>query len=282
VPAGGTARRQTRSMIHHNERLPGRLAPVCELGSIGSAQRTLALAARDDRPVVCYAVRPNGSRRAAEAMAERIRRLAEFKNQHALPIESVTLGLSGTVWLITPYTGNQDGLVTLDDLAQLKAGRCSPFEVARAMTQLFEVSVAAHASGFFHGPLRGTEILVDPRGSLLAELYGIRRVLEGFDCDDERIARDEVSSIAEIGYHMMTGIAASGPRVRPSRLVKRLDRAWDDWFDEALDPSAGFDSSADALNALPGNGEMVRASTPRRAVVLSRLRRVASDRRSEA
>ena len=238
--------------------------------------RSLGLTQHDD-PVVCYAVAPEGTRRDTELAAVRLDRLASVRHQHILPIINVELEPSGTVFLTAPYTGNQEGLVTLADLIAIKGGQMSPFEVARAASQLLEASSAAHEAGVFHGPIDPASVLVDPHGSLFIELYGIRRFVAGLDCTSPSLARDEVTSIASIAYAMLTGADAAEPRVRASRLVRRLDRAWDQWFDDALDPSAGFDSALDAIAALPGNAS-VETRPARSSGVLTRLRRaVASD-----
>ncbi len=264
-------------MIH--ERLPGDLTQVCSLGAVGPAERTLALIPGDDRAVICYGYRPDGHRRTAEDLADRIARIAEVRHAHLLPIESIHLTATGTLWLTTPYTGNQEGLVTLAGLARAKAGQCSPFEVLRAVTQLLEGADAAHAQGIFQGPFDPDAVLVDTRGSLFFELYAVRRLFQGLSCDDRRLARDEVSSVASLAYHLLTGIPAAEPRVRATRLVKRLDRAWDAWFEEALDPSGGFESARDALDALPGREPAVPVVTARSSTVLSRFRRASNARR---
>ncbi|MEM1185293.1 MAG: hypothetical protein AAGI53_09870 [Planctomycetota bacterium] len=251
--------------------LPTDLKYVCDLGSAHGAVRTLGLA-RGDRAVVCYAVRAEGGRRDAEAFVERLRGHASVEHAHVLPIQDVELAPDGMVFLLTPYTGNPDGLVTLADLATVKAGQASPFEVGRGVHQLLEASVHAHALGLYQGPFTSSDVLVDPHGSLLIELYGISRVLAGLDCTQPRLARDEVNSIASIAYHMLTGMDAAEPRVRASRLVKRLDRVWDVWFDEALDPSGGFETAAEALAALPGQG-VVETRPTNSGGVFARLRR---------
>ncbi|MEM7621776.1 MAG: hypothetical protein AAF235_01070 [Planctomycetota bacterium] len=259
-------------MHHNNQTLPSDLKYVCSLGLCHGIVRTLALR-HDDAAVVCYAVAATGTRLDAERLAGDLRSYAAISHPHLLPIISVRLNAAGTVFVIAPYTGNPEGLVTLADLSSAKAGSASPFEVERAASQLLEAAATAHASGLYHGPIEAGDVLVDPHGSLLVELYGASRAMRGLDCTSPRFVRDEIASIASLAYHLLTGSDAAEPRVRASRLVRRLDRAWDAWFDDALDPSGGFDSAEAALEALPSRG-VVETRPAAAERVISTLRRV--------
>jgi serine/threonine protein kinase len=173
---------------------------------------------------------------------------------HLLPIEHIEVGPAGSAWAFSPFTGNHDGLVSLRTLLSDKGGRLTPVEAERAMNQLLESVEYAHAVGFQHGELSLDEILVDRRGSLSIELYGLRRRLRGqAGPPASEVCKDEVRSVVQLGYQLVTGLPADEPRITASRLIPRLDRRWDDWFNEGMDPYAGFATAGEALAALPGN-----------------------------
>jgi serine/threonine protein kinase len=173
---------------------------------------------------------------------------------HLLPIEYLETGPAGSAWVFSPFTGNHDGLVSLRTLLSDKGGRLNPVEAERAMNQLLEAVEYAHAVGFQHGDIGLDEILVDRRGSLAVELYGLRRRLRGnAGPPASEVCKDEVRSIIQLGYQLVTGLSADEPRITASRLIPRLDKRWDEWFNEGLDPYAGFPTAGEALAALPGN-----------------------------
>lgn len=220
-----------------------------EPGSL--AERWLALNERDESTHVAHRFRDAGRRLVAS-----MERLAPLSHPHILPIEHFTLEKAGSresAWIVTPYTGNLEGLVTLAGLLADKGGTMPAIEAERTLIQLLEASEFAHHAGFQHGPLGMDEVQVDRRGSLSVELYGLRRLLAGAGPVSEGEAvRDEVRSIVGIGYTLVTGLSAEEPRIRADRLVPKLDRRWDAWFDEGLDAAAGFLTAGEALSALPG------------------------------
>ncbi len=181
---------------------------------------------------------------------------------------------SGRVWAAEPFLGNEDGLFSLARLVELKGGRMPPHEVGRAMTHVLDACRFAHDHGVCHGEINWTELLVDRHGSITIDLYGLRRRMNGLLTTEREVVRDEVRSVAMIGYRALTGLEAEEPRIRAARLVRRLDRAWDEWFEEALDPAGGFESAAAAIEALPTPmREMESESRPSAAfAVLNRLR----------
>jgi len=212
---------------------------------------------------------------------ESIQNLSPVSHPHILPIEQFTLDKGGAgrggdgAWIVTPYTGNLEGLVTLSALLEDKGGQMTPGESERALIQLLEASEYAHAAGFHHGPMSIEEVLVDRRGSLAIELYGLRRLLNGpGSVPVMEVERDEVRSIVEIGYKLLTGLSAEEPRIRADRLIQRLDRRWDDWFDQGLDPMAGFLSAGEALAALPSLRREVEVKPSAVRSVLGTFRRV--------
>ena len=146
------------------------------------------------------------------------------------------------------------------------------------MLPLVEAVEHAHGEGHVHGPIRPEEIMVDRRGSLSIELYGLRRRLGGVAATAaSEVIRDEIRSLAGLGYWLLSGLPAEDPRIPAGRLIPKLDRRWDAWFDEGLDPLGGFGSAGEAMAALPG----VRRVFERERVgpvrtVLGRVRRALS------
>jgi len=221
------------------------------LGSGALAERWVAVHETDHSLHVAHRFRST-EECPAELVVEAVAAVSEISHPHLLPIEGVHEGIAGSVWVITPFTGDHDGLVSLDSLLRQKGGRFSPLEADRALTHLLEASSLAHGEGCQHGPISTGEVVVDRRGSVAIELYGLRRRLTRlWEQTAIEVARDEVRSIVEIGYTLITGRSADEPRIAATRLFPRLDPRWDDWFNEGLDPVGGFGGADEALAWLP-------------------------------
>lgn len=240
------------SRVHRLRIGPFRMVRRLDPGPM--AERWLAFNERDESTHVGHRFRA-GQDRDIRRLVESVERLAPLTHPHILPVEFFTLEKpSGgdSAWIVTPYTGSLDGLVTLSALLVDKGGQMSPPETERTLIQLLEAAEYAHAQGFQHGPIAMDEVQVDRRGSLSVELYGLRRLLGGAGTvPPSEICRDEVRSIVGIGYTLLTGLSAEEPRIRADRLVPKLDRRWDAWFEVGLDATAGFLSAGEALSALP-------------------------------
>lgn len=205
---------------------------------------------------------------------EALEAVSPLHHTHILPIDQYSLDDAGWGWVVTPFTGNQQGLVRLSGLVQAKGGRLGPTEGERCVTQLLEAYAYGHANGADHGPIAPDQVLVDTRGSVWIELFGLRRRLEGLARADRELVRDSMRSVVELGYWLLTGLPAEEPRIRASRLVRRLDKRWDEWFETGLEPTGGFASGDEALAALPGarKGQGVEPARPRVRSVIGRLR----------
>lgn len=192
---------------------------------------------------------------------------------HVLPIELFSLSITQQPCAVTPYTGNHEGILTLSNLLEAKGGRMAGPEAERAMCHLLEASSAAHRAGQLHGDLAWEEVLVDRHGSCSVEFYGLRRRLGLVAGPVSELRRDEVRSIIEMGYRLITGLSPDEPRISPTRLSKRLDSAWDAFFDMGLNAAGGFDTAQDAISALPSSSrDRVRQQQPSTVrVVLSRF-----------
>lgn len=197
-----------------------------------------------------------------------------IEHAHLPKIRRVIDPGSSRIWAAEPFLGSEDGLLTFGRLVDLKGGRMPPHEVERAMLHILDAVRYAHARGLCHGPIGPRDLLVDRHGSITIDLYGLRRRVEGLVACDAELVRDEVRSVAMLGYWALTGLEAEEPRIRAGRLVRRLDRAWDDWFELALDPASGFSSAEEAIAALPSSKRAVEPETrPSGArTVIERLR----------
>ncbi len=259
---------------------PGSFGPfelVQTLQAHPLAGRWLALDRRDHTSHVVYRFGPffDGTDRrrflgAASAWAG-------VQHLHVQRLEHYGLDSAGYGWLVAPYAGNQHGLVTLADLLEVKGGRLGTLEAERCVRHLLEAYEAGHARGLSHGPISAGDAMVDTRGCVTIELFGFARGLEGLGRGNAELIGDEIRSVASLAYTMLTGLAADEPRIPASRLVKRLDRRWDDWLQQGLEPTGGFASASEALAALPSArrdaDSPVVQSTPRVRAVLSRLGR---------
>ncbi len=255
-----------------DERLgPYRLLRPLESSDI--AERWVGLHEREQTTFVVHLFDVCHDRADERRFISAMEKLSSFEQAHVLPVHHYAFLASGRPWAVTPYLGSQVGLVTLESLRLEKGGVMPAVEVERVMCQLFSASCAAHDAGVHHGPIRPDEVLVDRSGSASIEMYGVRRLLDGLVDANGEIVRDEVRSLVELAYYLLTGLPAEEPRIPAGRLVKRLPSAWDAWIEEGLSPVGGFESAADALAALPGRRESdVDASAYTVKTVIGRVR----------
>ena len=264
-----------QEVAEHTDRLPlGPYRIIRPLAPRKLASRWLAVHDRDQTSHVAheFACRDRAEQRRFLSAFEKI---SELDHPHILQVEQFALADARLAWLLTPYTGNQDGLVTLESLLSAKGGRMPPQEADRAMSQLLSAIEYAHGMGYHHGPLSTDEILVDRHGRVSVDLYGLGRRLGGLAAGNAEVVRDEVRSVVEMGYRLITGDSADEPRIPAGRLIRKLDAHWDAWFDAGLDPlSGGFASAAEAAAALPSARRDAQGRTPAGGVrtVLGRMR----------
>ncbi len=240
-------------------------------------ERFLALHENNQTSHVAYRFAPMRGKAEEARLVAAVESASLLDHPHALRIEQFTFDMAGHGWVITPYPGDADGIRTLGRLLREKGGQMRPIEAERAMSQLLSVVAMAQGGSSLqppmngdgsmppraapcHGPLSMNQILVDRRGSLLVELYGLARALEQVGRPSLESMRDEVRSVVEIGYELVTGLRAEHPLIPASRLVRNLDARWDRWLMRGLDPSGGFDSAEAALCALTLDQIAVRSS----------------------
>lgn len=248
--------------------------------------RFLALHEVDQSSHVAHRLRVGGSRLQMRRFVEAVRTCEALRHPHVLPIEYHTIDVDGRPWVITPYSGDVDGLRTLTKLLREKHGQMDVPEAERAIVHMLEAVAFAHRATpasegrearlpIVNGPHAIDQILVDRHGRVLFELYGLSRQLRGeAPAADAETVRDEVRSIVEIAYQLITGLRAEAPFINAGRLMRGLDPAWDRWLGRGLEASEGFDTAAEALAALPSRSG--RASEPEPVLgvrsVLGRLR----------
>lgn len=251
-------------------------------------ERFIALHERDDTDHLIY--RHPALPEAAERrrLLATIAPLAAVRHAHLLEVSAYSLDEQDRLCLITPYTGNQEGLVTLADLVERRNGRLETSEVGRCVEQLLIGIQAAHAAGLHGEPIEPERVQVDRRGSLWIELYGLPAA--------DRLPRgvstvsDEVRAVASLAVWLLTGLQQDIAPERIARIAGRSARPWEPWIEVAIDPMRGFESAAEALRALPSRerGEpvvlppvVVPASTPRKFVDMLRRFRKATDNASQ-
>jgi serine/threonine protein kinase len=236
-----------------------RLIRVLGRGACG--ERCLADNGPDGQRVVVHAVRRSLSNHAGGSTAGRegkrfldlIAPVRVLEHTHILPISDAVIDRAGWHWLVTPYIGASEGLLTLDGLRRAKRdSRLSQYETRLAVRQLFSAIAAAHARGVVHGGFTAQEILVDRHGSLMFEMYGLRRRLSGdlpaVDTEEwNALVRAELRSAVEVIYEALTGASPVGRPTLASKVVRKLDRSWDRWFEIGLDERGGFSSPEEAL-----------------------------------
>ena len=224
---------------------------VRPLRSGRSADRFLAL--HPDRLThhVAYRFALGPDRSDRRRFLDTIERVASVTSSHLLPVEQFSLASEHEAWVICPFTGDHDGLLLVSDLLADKGGMFEPGEAQRALRQLLAASDAGASVGLVHGPVSMTEVLVDRRGSLQIELYGVDAGIRGVENEDE-LRREEVRSILAIGFELLTGVSPEGVDLQASRLVPGLSPEVDALFSAGLDPAGGFATAEAAIDALAG------------------------------
>ena len=169
---------------------------------------------------------------------------------HALRIDQFSFSPDGRPWIVSSYPGDGGGIVNLAQLIRVKGGQMDPAEARRAVLQLLDASLVMAGEGLVHGAIDARHVLVDRHGSLLIELFGLTRAISGTPDAAHHVIAEQVRSIVAIGYLLVTGLVAEEPMIPPSRLVKGLSPVMDRWLLDGLDPARGYDTPAQAIEAL--------------------------------
>ncbi len=199
---------------------------------------------------------------------------ARLDHPHILNVQNVGYDDTGRLCVVTTYPGNQDGLVTLEDLRQQRGGVLEFAEVQRLIEQLLETSQHAYERGIAHGPFRLDELLVDRHGCTLVELFGLEHALHPSHSDQGAVA-EQVRSVAELAMILLGGVIDERVSASAIGFPRKSERAWELWFSHALDPLRGFDTPELAISAIPGRaGAPTRLAEPKPTQGASRQGRV--------
>lgn len=221
-----------------------------KLHPLGSWERWIALHehADTDHVVYRYAHRVDAFER--RRLLEIVAKVSRPRHPHLVPIEAYSFDDEGHLCLVSPYTGNQEGLVPIAQLLARRSGRLEVAEVARCVEHLLEAIAHARSMGVWVESIDPDRVIIDRRGSVMYELYGL---VNPRVCDPvPGPVADEIRAIAEIAAWLLTGVE---PRIAPVSVAKiagRQAKAWEQWIGTAVDPLAGFERVEDALSALPG------------------------------
>jgi len=240
--------------LHHEYFGPYKL--IRQIGSAHGASRYIVLCNRTDTNYTLYRFEDAQNHQFRRQAFQAFMKMSVIDQPHIHRIISVTYDDRGRLCVITPYTGNHEGIVTLDDVLRRQDGKLGIVEAARAIEHLLGAVQYAHRHQVINGSIDRDDILVDRYGSLQIQFYGYKSSIRSTQRHEStRVSdiNDEVRSIIELGYTMITGLRVQGERIDPSRVIKKLDRAWDTWFEIGLDPIDGFENLEHARLALPTN-----------------------------
>lgn len=204
---------------------------------------------------------------------DRFMKVARLNHQHILEVQHAAYDSTGRLCVITDYPGNQDGLVTLQDLLDTRGGRLDFHETTRLMEQLLNTSEHAQSRGIVHGPFSLSELLVDRHGCTVVELFGLAHALRSSHSDNAALA-DQTRSIAQLGLAMLTGVTDTDEAFALAPMTKRSERAWENWFHDALDPIQGFETPRAAIDAIPGTNAAAHRQTELKPVASKAPRRL--------
>lgn len=241
--AAGGLRRDAASAqapSHHDRaaQMPAGFTLARRLPSHRIAHRWLARRPGDSRPLLVY-----GLQGAAAEQVNTLGTALSLQTPHALPVEALDAGPSRGLFVVSPFPGSYDGLLSLGALLSRKtAGQFGLWETRHAVDHLLSALEAAREHGAPHGELRPDEVLVDRRARLRVELCGVESALRRV-CPPVRIELDSVSRIA---LELLTGVPG-GPPSGAGLPSGKSWRAWRRWF-EAV---PGLPSCAAARETLP-------------------------------
>lgn len=253
----------------------GRYILMKELSPGVLGDRWLAVHELDTTSHIVHWIRsPHGEDRPRQRrVIQALERASELEHPHILRIEAFALDTRGLPWAVTPFTGDRDGVQSLDRLLRLKGGYLGLSESKQAIEQMLSAAAYAHEWEHRHGELSMAEVHVDRRGSLAVELYGLSHLLASEQRPSEDAERDEVRAIVRIAYQLLTGLRVDDPLIPASRVLENLDPMWDGFFEMGLG-EIGFKSSAHALSAIREcrvSGDVVRWNAGRVRSTIGKL-----------
>lgn len=210
---------------------------VRELGACTVAgervERFFAVHERDQSSHAVYRWPARKDHAAQRRLLAAMERISAAKAGHLLEIEAFALTPGGQACVVTPYVGNQEGLLTLAQHLEIKGGRLAAYEAERASLQLLQAIQDGHGTGLRHGPIGAESVLIDRHGKLWIEMHGMSWAMSHGSADEASIT-DELRHIARLTFRMITGVEPrknrAGQWLGAAVLTPRLDPAWDPWF----------------------------------------------------
>jgi hypothetical protein len=191
--------------------------------------------------------RLGGSRR---SVRDFVGRWVRMQHRHAVDIESCVVDEGRDPWVVMPYTGDADGVVSLASLLVRRGGQLGVREAARCASQLLGLSADAHSEGLVHGRYTTDEVLVDRGGSLGVELYGLSAGFAHEYLESARASEaDEVRSVVDMVFELATGVPSVLAGNRPFGLAGREGKRLGAWLEGGLSRSGYADAKA-AMGAL--------------------------------
>jgi serine/threonine protein kinase len=231
------------------------------IGAAHGADRFVVLCNKTDTNFMLYRFEQLTNAKLRRQIFDRLIHMSTLQHPHLLKINSVSYDDHGRLCVITPYTGNHDGIVTLENLLDHQEGKLGSIEALRATEHLLEACDFAHQNNLINGPIHTSDVLVDRFGCLQVQLYSYGSIQDPHQTQSftrGSLIADEIRSVIELGYTMLTGLSSQAELINPTRVIKKLDRNWDTWFEIGLDPIDGFESFQHALNALPTNDDCTK------------------------
>lgn len=225
-------------------------------------------------PAVIYRLDRLGGARSPRRFKLAADMLLTLVHPHVLAVEAVDAETGGERWLRAPFVGSCGDLCLMRTVVKHRdGGRLTPMETRWVVSQVLSASAYAHGRGVCHGRITLDDLVIDTRGSVVVELYGLGSRLRGVPAGDRDAERAEVRSVASLAAEL-AGAPGDDERDALLRAIGgELGREFRDWSATVLD--GGFASASAALGALDecrrSRGEMRAArsageATPRATV----------------
>jgi serine/threonine protein kinase len=245
------------------------LVPERRLGRRPVAERWLLRDPSDGAPFLGYRLTPSAGPPSGRGLQLATEILTGLRHRHILsPIASETTRDGGR-WLVARFPGDYEGLRRLTTMLGARPERrLEPLEAAWIAQHTLAAIRYAHERGVAHGQMTLDDLVVDRRGGVMVELYGVARRLRDRPVADEHDRADEIRSAMGVVFQALTG--SPWDDERPDAIELALDRApWlGAWLETGL-CSLGFATADEALEALERSSDLSAG----RVGLLGRLRR---------
>ena len=243
-------------------------------GRHACADRWLARDLDTGAPFVAYRVDRRAGAPTATTFRLAVEMLTSLRHRHLLPVLWLDQEAPGGRWLVCPFPGASPGpapgVLTLDEVRKRRdGGALSTHETVFVAEQTLRAAAYAHARGVAHGAIGADELLLDRRGAVRVELYGLRRRLQGKPASGADDHAEEVRSIVRVAWLLATGREAG--EADADNAPRRVRGVRADLFRWLADGLTG-DGYPDAVHALRALGAEAPETTPEPRVVVRRVR----------